>query len=87
MLMLLTLTGSTLHRAIPEALFSAFLTFLLERALPKTFLVMLFDHPYPFQPLAYIVAFALVFRTNVAYNRYWESASQVCCARLGPKLV
>ena len=27
------------------------------------------------QPLAYITAFALVFKTNVAYNRYWESAT------------
>ena len=24
----------------------------------------------------YVAAFALVFRTNVAYNRYWESCTQ-----------
>eukprot|EP00966_Prymnesium_polylepis_P126330 2921694-Prymnesium_polylepis.1 len=36
-----------------------------------------FIHPYPFQVFAYIVAFALVFRTNVASNRYWEARSHV----------
>ena len=36
-----------------------------------------FDHPYPFQVFAYIVAFALVFRTNIAYARYWEMRSSV----------
>ena len=66
----------TLHRAVVPALFSAILTLVLERSIPKHVLQTLFDHPYPFQPLAYVVAFALVFRTNVAYNRYWESCTQ-----------
>lgn len=32
----------------------------------------LFENPYPYQVFTYMVGVALVFRTNVAYNRYWE---------------
>ena len=32
---------------------------------------------YPFQVFSYIVAFALVFRTNTAYGRYWEMRTNV----------
>ena len=30
------------------------------------------NHTYPYQAFAYMVGIALVFRTNVAYSRYWE---------------
>mmetsp|Transcript_12415 Transcript_12415/g.31747 ORF Transcript_12415/g.31747 Transcript_12415/m.31747 type:complete len:462 (-) Transcript_12415:1232-2617(-) len=34
-------------------------------------------HPYPFQAFAYIVGFALIFRCNSAYARYWEGRTHV----------
>ena len=38
-------------------------------------LASLFQHTYPYQVFAYMVGIALVFRTNVAYSRYWEGIS------------
>ena len=73
---LLRMSGSVMPGAAGFALFSGLLTVIFEYAIPKEYLDSLFDHPYPFQPMAHIVAFALVFRTNVAYNRYWESCTQ-----------
>jgi len=74
---LLRMSGSVMPGAALFALTSALLTLFFELVLPRAYLAVLFDHPYPFQPMAHIVAFALVFRTNVAYNRYWESCTQV----------
>ena len=64
--------GSALPRAIIPALFSTFECMLLEGFVPDAVLTSFFEHPYPFQVFAYIVAFALVFRTNTAHGRYWE---------------
>lgn len=33
------------------------------------------QHPYPFQLYAFIIGFLIVFRTNFAYQRYWEGRS------------
>jgi len=41
------------------------------------------DHPYPFQVFASMVAFAVVFRTNFAFRRYWEAFDAV--QRMGAK--
>ena len=41
--------------------------------LPGDYLDKLMVHPYPFQPFAYIAAFALVFRTNVSMQRFNEA--------------
>lgn len=41
------------------------------------------DHPYPFQFFAFIVGFVMVFRTNFAYQRYWEALDAV--QRMGAK--
>ena len=60
---------------MPPAFVSAFLCLLLEYTVPTPILSAIFEHPYPFQVFAYIVAFALVFRTNTAHNRYWEMRS------------
>jgi predicted membrane chloride channel (bestrophin family) len=74
---LLRMSGSVLPRTAPLAFLCAMITVVLQANLSEDFLHDLFEHPYPFQPLFYIVAFVVVFRTNVAYNRYWESATQV----------
>ena len=75
---LLRISGSVMPRAAVNALLSAALTYLISCVIPPEVLLQLFNHPYPFQPMAHVVAFALVFRTNVAYNRYWESCTEVC---------
>lgn len=43
------------------------------------------ENPYPFQLFAYLVGFVIVFRTNFAYQRYWESVDAV--QRMGAKLI
>ena len=73
---LIRMSGSVMPRAALVALLSGLFTAFLEYNVPKPYLLGLFDHPFPFQPIAQVVAFALVFRTNVAYNRYWESCTQ-----------
>lgn len=35
------------------------------------------DHPYAFQLFAYLLGFLMVFRTNFAYQRYWEAIGMV----------
>jgi hypothetical protein len=35
------------------------------------------SHPYAFQLFAYLLGFLMVFRTNFAYNRYWEAMGMV----------
>ena len=69
------LTGSAIPQAIPFGLYTAIFTLLIELFVPASVLSNLMQHPYPFQPFAYISAFALVFRTQVAYNRFWECAT------------
>lgn len=43
------------------------------------------EHPYPFQLYAFIVGFLIVFRTNFAYQRYWEGRSTI--AQMDGKLL
>jgi len=74
---ILNLAGSALPRAMLPGLLSALITVLLDQLVSKEYLKELLAHPYPFQPFAYIAAFALVFRTNVAYNRYQEAATGI----------
>lgn len=35
------------------------------------------EHPYAFQLFAYLLGFLMVFRTNFAYQRYWEAMGMV----------
>eukprot|EP00746_Dinoflagellata_sp_MGD_P002959 gnl/MRDRNA2_/MRDRNA2_105772_c0_seq1.p1 gnl/MRDRNA2_/MRDRNA2_105772_c0~~gnl/MRDRNA2_/MRDRNA2_105772_c0_seq1.p1 ORF type:complete len:447 (-),score=38.33 gnl/MRDRNA2_/MRDRNA2_105772_c0_seq1:96-1436(-) len=42
-------------------------------------------HPYPFQLYAFVVGFLIVFRTNFAYQRYWEGRSTI--AQMDGKLL
>ena len=62
---------SFLPRSQAPALICAFISFFISYFVPRDYLTPLFAHPYVFQPLASLIGFALVFRTNVAYNRYW----------------
>ena len=75
---LFTFAGSALPRAIIPGLMSTMLTvlflcFLTYRADDgKGYLEQLYAHPYPYAVFVHVVGFALVFRLNVSYNRYWD---------------
>ena len=80
--LLFRLAGSAIPKACIYGGFSALLTLILDVIIHSDknnegYIDSLFQHPYAFQPFAYIAAFVLVFRTNVAYNRYWEMAGHV----------
>ena len=69
--------GSALPRALVPAIGSTIICALLEAFVPTVLLSPFFEHPYPVQVFAYIVAFALVFRTNIAYGRFSEMRHSV----------
>ena len=75
--LLLTLAGSAIPRAVVPAFVSALFTLVIEEAISQEFLNHIFAHPYPYTVFANLVGFTLVFRTNIAYNRYWEGISQL----------
>jgi len=68
-----TFQFSPLIRSIPLSLFSALISVVFH-AIPslRSHIQSTFDHPYPFQIYAFIVGFALVFRSNIAFGRFWE---------------
>ncbi|KAL1528652.1 hypothetical protein AB1Y20_009990 [Prymnesium parvum] len=70
--LLFTVAGSAIPRAVFPALLSTMLCLIIEKSLSPEFLSHLMAHPYPYTVFANVVGFALVFRTNIAYNRYWE---------------
>ena len=78
--LLLTVTGSAIPRAIFPALLSTAFTACLVFIGNERFeveVVHLWVHPYPFTVFANLVGFALVFRLQVAYSRYWEGIGHV----------
>ena len=82
-------SGSAIPKASIAGLCSAIVTLLIEFLVPHEYMDRLLQHPYPFQPFAYVAAFALVFRTNVAYNRYWECTTAITmfASKFGDALV
>ena len=75
--LLLTCAGSAIPRAVIPAVISTAFTVMLCYLGNHPALESLFAHPYPYTVFANMVGFALVFRTNVAYNRYWEGITHV----------
>mmetsp|Transcript_49814 Transcript_49814/g.107885 ORF Transcript_49814/g.107885 Transcript_49814/m.107885 type:complete len:575 (-) Transcript_49814:75-1799(-) len=75
--------GSALPRAVLPSLLSAGLAIIYQELIPEEWLSDLLIHPYPYQVFAYVAAFALVFRTNISYQRFWESRTQ--CALMSSK--
>lgn len=77
--LLFTCAGSALPRAMVPATFACTWCIFLElimiqdpSLITDTRNTEVFGNPIPYQVFASMVGFALVFRTNVAYNRYWE---------------
>lgn len=75
--LLIRCVGSSIPAAVLPALFSASIALCLEVFGDSAILDNIFVHPYPFQVFAYILAFALVFRTNTAHGRYWEARTSI----------
>ena len=79
---LFRLYGSALPRALPYALVS--LGFALYLCANRNELLgdnnsrdRVFFHPYAHQVMYITVAFLLVFRSNLAYQRFWEGRTQL----------
>jgi len=75
--LLLTVAGSSIPRAIFPAFMAMCLCIVIEETISQEFLNHIFAHPYPYTVFANVVGFALVYRTNIAYNRYWEGITHV----------
>ena len=75
--LLLRLYGSSMTRTLPFAIMSMLGTLWLNLTNGGEPPVRGFSHPYPFTLYAFIVGFAVVFRTNFAITRYWEGRTQI----------
>mmetsp|Transcript_34095 Transcript_34095/g.86578 ORF Transcript_34095/g.86578 Transcript_34095/m.86578 type:complete len:540 (-) Transcript_34095:154-1773(-) len=75
--LLYQVAGSAVPRAVVPALVSMLITLAIEETLSQEFLTHVFAHPYPYTVFANLVGFTLVFRTNIAYTRYWEGITQL----------
>ena len=67
--------GSAVKESCFESLFAALLTLILELTVPASYMTTLMVQPYPLLLFQYIAAMTLVFRTKIAYSRYWECAT------------
>ena len=68
--------GSVLHKALPFSLFSGTWALVLGYAL-KVKENEYFQQSYTYQVFSFCVGFALIFRTQISYGRYWESCTHL----------
>ena len=73
--LLCRLYGSAMTRTLPFAIISMLGTIWIQ--LDTTDYFPGWRHPYPYTLFAFIVGFAVVFRTNFAITRYWEGRTQI----------
>jgi len=79
--------GSATARAVPQALLSVLLYFLMEAYYPSKSMYAQgeglekfsswYDHPYAVGVLVTSCTFLITFRANFAYQRYWEASGTV----------
>jgi len=69
--------GSAILPAMPEGLLAAMWTLLIELIVPRSYMDTLLQHPNAYHTFAFLALTLLVFRTNVAYNRFWECCTSV----------
>ncbi|KOO23452.1 hypothetical protein Ctob_004050 [Chrysochromulina tobinii] len=62
---------------MPEGLLAAMWTLLIELIVPRSYMDTLLQHPNAYHTFAFLALTLLVFRTNVAYNRFWECCTSV----------
>eukprot|EP00411_Alexandrium_monilatum_P022118 CAMPEP_0175220098 /NCGR_PEP_ID=MMETSP0093-20121207/19607_1 /TAXON_ID=311494 /ORGANISM="Alexandrium monilatum, Strain CCMP3105" /LENGTH=420 /DNA_ID=CAMNT_0016513591 /DNA_START=56 /DNA_END=1318 /DNA_ORIENTATION=+ len=79
--------GTTWPSGILPALLSACIGLIFDRIAHLDKVIsdeeVFLDNPYPFQLFAFLVGFVMVFRTNFAYQRWWEALDAV--QRMGAK--
>ena len=71
------MAGSVMHKALPYSLLAAGWAILVYYYISNEGESKLFEHPYSYQTFSICVSFTLVFRTQISYNRYWESCTQI----------
>eukprot|EP00884_Botryococcus_braunii_P000099 jgi/Botrbrau1/1008/Bobra.114_1s0046.1 len=69
--------GSALPRTLPFAALSAGLTAVFFIYQDRIFNPESSTQPYAFQIFIYVTAFAIIFRSNFGYNRYWEGRTSL----------
>ena len=74
--LLLSATGSAIPRAVIPAFLAFMLATIIEETVSQEYLNHIFAHPYPYTIFANLVGFTLIYRTNIAYSRYWEGITQ-----------
>ena len=70
--LLLSISGSGFPRALPFGIVAGVSCAMLELYADIDGF-NLFEHTYPFHVIAFITGFGLIFRLNIAYQRYWEA--------------
>lgn len=70
--LLLSFSGSGIPRSLPFGVVAGVYALLLEKY-AEIDGFDLFEHTYPFHVIAFITGFGLIFRLNIAYQRYWEA--------------
>ncbi|KAL4435251.1 hypothetical protein ABPG77_001933 [Micractinium sp. CCAP 211/92] len=75
--LLLRAYGSAIPRTLLASILSTALAAFLFYIPGKNYFQGLWRHPYPYQLFAFLVGFILVFRSNLAYARFWEGRSQL----------
>ena len=70
--LLLSISGSGFPRALPFGMVAGVSCAMLELYADIDGF-NLFEHTYPFHVIAFITGFGLIFRLNIAYQRYWEA--------------
>ena len=70
--LLLSFSGSGFPRALPFGVVAGTYAALLEHY-GDVGGFLLFEHTYPFHVIAFITGFGLIFRLNIAYQRFWEA--------------
>ena len=70
--LLVSFSGSGIPRALPFGVIAGVYALLLEKYADIGGFG-LFEHTYPFHVIAFITGFGLIFRLNIAYQRFWEA--------------
>merc|ERR1712196_68281 len=69
--------GSVYVAVLPYALFSAVEVYVLKSLAQwgGSDFTNIFNHPYVYQVYTFVLGFVIVFRCNLAYQRFWEGRS------------
>jgi len=78
--LLFQITGSIYPRVLPHILLSSSIVLSLkgiEEWTDITAFSEIFDHPYVYQIYTFVLGFVMVFRSSLAYSRFWEGRTEI----------